>query len=245
MAREKSGKEKEPRRKKGGWFLKTVAVLFALGLFLIAGAFAVSDGVVAQSRDNILTPEQAAELGADCILVLGAGVYNGRPSPLLGDRINRGIELFELGAGKKLLMSGDHGRENYDEVNVMKQTAMAAGIASEDIFMDHAGFSTYESMYRAKEIFQVETIVIVTQEYHLYRALYIAERLGLTAYGVAARENNYSGQLYRDAREVLARDKDFLFCLFKPKPTYLGDAVPISGSGDLTNDYEKTEYGRQ
>ena len=102
--------------------------------------------------------------------------------------------------------------------------------------MDHAGFSTYESMYRAQEIFDAKKIIIVTQEYHLYRALYDANRLGLEAYGVASNTQTYSGQSYRDLREVLARNKDFFYCLFKPEPTYLGDVLPIYGNGDITND---------
>ena len=133
-------------------------------------------------------------------------------------------------------MSGDHGSVGYDEVNVMKAFAVDAGVASCDVFMDHAGFSTYESMYRAKEVFQAKKIVIVTQGYHLYRAIYIAESLGLEAYGVSSDYRNYAGQSMRELREVLARVKDFGTCLLKPAPTYLGDAIPIWADGNITND---------
>jgi vancomycin permeability regulator SanA len=118
----------------------------------------------------------------------------------------------------------------------MKQSAIDDGVKSSDVFMDHAGFSTYESIYRAKEIFGVKKMIIVTQDYHLYRALYIAERLGIEAYGVNADYREYWGQSKRDMREVLARCKDFATVIFKPTPTYLGDIIPISGDGDLTND---------
>ena len=187
---------------------------------------------------NILQPSQAANLSdVDCILVLGCGVRDdGTPSDMLRDRLDRGIELYQLGASDRLLMSGDHGQVEYDEVNVMKQYAMDDGIASSDIFMDHAGFSTYESMYRAKEIFGADKILIVTQEYHLYRALYIAKQLGIDAYGVSSDYHVYAGQFLRDGREILARNKDFLMTITKPEPTYLGEAIPISGNGDLTND---------
>jgi len=121
-------------------------------------------------------------------------------------------------------------------IGIMKQYAIDAGVPSEDIFMDHAGFSTYESVYRAKAIFQAENIVVVTQEYHLYRALYIAQNFGLTAHGVACDNVLYAGQTMRDLREVLARNKDFLTSVFKPEPTYLGEAIPVNGNGDLTND---------
>lgn len=102
--------------------------------------------------------------------------------------------------------------------------------------MDHAGFSTYESMYRAKEIFGAEKILVVTQEYHLYRSLYVAERMGLDAYGVPAADVDYSGQKVRDIREYLAIVKDFAKVIIKPEPTILGSPVSLSGSGDVTND---------
>jgi len=102
--------------------------------------------------------------------------------------------------------------------------------------MDHAGFGTYDSLYRSKKIFQAEKIIIVTQKYHLYRALYIAENLGLEAYGVASDPRIYAGQEYRDLREVLARVKDFFNMILKPKSTFLGEAIPVNGNGDLTND---------
>ena len=155
---------------------------------------------------------------------------------MLNDRLLVGIELYKNDASEKILMSGDHGREEYDEVNVMKQFAIDKGVTSEDVFMDHAGFSTYESMYRAINIFKAKKVIIVTQGYHLYRALYIAKNLGLEAYGVNSDLRNYEGQTYLNRREVLARNKDFFSVIFKPEPTYLGEEIPVSGNGDLTND---------
>ena len=155
---------------------------------------------------------------------------------MLEDRLLQGIELYENGTSDRLLMSGDHSRKDYDEVNVMKQFAIDRGINSEHSFMDHAGFSTYESLYRARDVFLADRIIIVTQKYHLYRALYIAEKLGIEAYGVASDPRQYVGQEIRDLREILARVKDFFTVIFKPEPTYLGEAIPIDGNGDLTND---------
>ena len=159
-----------------------------------------------------------------------------KPSPILEDRLLEGIKLYQNSVSDKIIMSGDHGRREYDEVNIMKNYAIEKGIPSENIFMDHAGFSTYESIYRAKYIFEAKKVVIVTQEYHLYRALYIANQLGLEAYGVGADPRQYVGATYRELREILARDKDFIKCIFKPEPTYLGDTIPVSGNGDITND---------
>lgn len=221
---------------------KTIRRIFAIFVCLcilgISALTVINASVKWSTARQILSPEEAAKLeDVDCILVLGCAVKeDGRPSDMLHDRLRRGVELYELGTAPKLLMSGDHGRKEYDEVAAMKQFAIDVGIASSDVFMDHAGFSTYESIYRAQEIFQADKILIVTQEYHLYRALYIANRLGVEAYGVNADYHTYIGQTMRDLREVLARNKDFLTCIFKPEPTYLGEVIPIFGDGNLTND---------
>ena len=226
------------RRKKRKLFRKFLSTLLILCLLGGCAFLGIDAYVVKSTAPQILSPEDAAELqDLDCILVLGCLVRSeGNPSDMLADRLRRGVELYQAGAAPKLLMTGDHGRTNYDEVNTMKQYAMDEGIPSSDIFMDHAGFSTYESLYRARDIFQAKKILIVTQEYHLYRALYVAKALGLEAYGVSADYRNYSGQTMRDIREILARNKDFLTSIFQPKPTYLGDPIPITGNGDLTND---------
>lgn len=214
-----------------------VFALVALGTLVAIGALGVNGYVIYKTKDRIITAEEAADYDADCILVLGCLVKDdGTPSNMLHDRLQRSVELYEAGAGKKLLMSGDHGQADYDEVNTMKRFAVERGVPSEDVFMDHAGFSTYESLYRAKEVFGVKKVVIVTQKYHLYRALYIAQSLGLEAVGVAADYRSYTNQIYREVREVLARDKDFVTSILKPKPTYLGEMIPISGNGDDTND---------
>jgi vancomycin permeability regulator SanA len=155
---------------------------------------------------------------------------------MLKDRLDQGVQLYQQKASQKLLMSGDHGQADYDEVNAMKQYAIESGIPSEDIFMDHAGFSTYESMYRARDVFCAKKVIIVTQGYHLYRALYVAKTLGLDAYGVAAQSPPYTGQGYRDFRELLARNKDFFYAVLRPEPSFLGEAIPVSGNGNLTND---------
>ena len=204
-----------------------LAVLFPLALNLI---------VMATTQSRIITPDAAAKLDADAILVLGARVWgNGQPSGILKDRINTGVDLYETGASDRLLMSGDHGTDDYDEVNAMKDYAIERGVSPSVIFMDHAGFSTYESLYRARDIFQIKTVVIVSQQYHLYRALYIARALGLDAYGVSCDTREYNSYLLFDPRETLARCKDFFYSIFQPLPTYLGDIIPITGDGSATN----------
>ena len=217
---------------------RIIAIFLCLCILGISTPVVINAVVTLSTKDQIISPEEAAKLqDVDCILVLGCYVHeDGNPSDMLHDRLRRGVELYDLGAAPKLLMSGDHGRTDYDEVAAMKQFAINAGIPSENVFMDHAGFSTYESLYRAKEIFQARKILIVTQEYHLYRALFIANQLGLEAYGVSADYRSYTGQAGQNFREFLARVKDFATGIFKPEPTYLGETIPISGNGDLTND---------
>lgn len=212
-------------------------------VLLAAAVFSISAYIKTSTAAGILSAEEAAAFDADCILVLGAGVLpSGYPSNMLEDRILRSIELYEMGASDYLLVSGDHGQHHYDEVNVMKQYAVDKGVPSEDIFMDHAGFSTYESMYRAKEIFQAKKVLIVTQEYHLYRSIYIARALGMEAYGVSADMRPYRGEARRQLRELASRSKDFFQVILKPQPTYLGEPIPLQGSGDVTNDGKDYDY---
>ena len=154
---------------------------------------------------------------------------------MLYDRIITGVELYKKGIAPRILMSGDHGRTDYDEVGTMKKYAVDMGVPEDAVFCDHAGFSTYESMVRANKVFGIENAVVVTQSYHLYRALFDAESFGIDAYGVSADVRRYLGQTNRNIREIIARNKDFLFCVFKPDPKYLGEKIDITGSGSVTN----------
>ena len=217
--------------------IKIVRFLFFILLILFTAIIAIDAYVKNSAEDRIISEDEATILDADCIIVLGAGVRaDGTPSPMLQDRLLQEIALYNMGASDRLLMSGDNTKKGYDEVNTMKLFAIDKGIVSEHIFMDHAGISTYDSIYRAKEIFQAEKVIIVTQKYHLYRALYISEALGVDAYGVSADPRLYAAQKFREAREIAARAKDFVKCMFKPPATILGETIPVSGDGNVTND---------
>ncbi|MDR3304784.1 MAG: YdcF family protein [Clostridiales Family XIII bacterium] len=214
---------------------KILKTIFVTILILAAAAAAINIYVVASVKDHIGSPEQAAawiaeEGAASCILVLGASVAGGEPSPILAHRLDAGLEIFSLGASDILLLSGDNGSVEYNEVQGMKNYILknGGGCGAEDanIYLDYAGFSTYDSAYRCKNIFEGERVVVVTQRYHLYRALYIADKLGLDAYGVAA-EDIKGGQFARDVREIPARVKDFFLSLAKGKPAILGEKVPL------------------
>ena len=215
-------------------FFICLVSLLSLCLLGVGYVFGVNAFVVGSTDDRVIDIHSAKSLeDIDCVLVLGCKVQSdGELSHMLNDRMEVGVDVYFA-----LADDGDHGTEEYNEVYAMKQFAIGQGIESSEIFMDHAGFSTYESIYRAKEIFGAERILIVTQEYHLYRALYIAEAMGLEAWGVSADLRDYVGQIKYDTREILARNKDFLTAIFKPEPTYLGEKISLDGDGDVTNDY--------
>lgn len=220
--------------------IAVIAAIFIMGIniFVIKDT---EDSIVAEldSENDQITEEEAARLGsvnADCIMVLGASVKNdGTPSLILRDRLDLAIELYKKGVAPKLLFSGDNGQVVYNEVSAMKNYAVSAGIPEEDIFLDHAGFSTYESVYRAEYIFKVESVIVVTQKYHLYRAVYACHSMGIDVLGAASDQRSYKGQEKREIREVLARDKDFVKWIIKPQPTFLGEEIPVSGNGQVTH----------
>ena len=177
---------------------------------------------------------------ADCILILGCGIIDeNTPSDMLKDRLDMGMAAYQLGLAPRILISGDNGHEGYNEIHVMLHYLLDAGVPEEDIFCDHAGFSTYDSVHRAGSIFGANDIIIITQRYHLYRALFIAKGLGINAKGVCANQRSYMGKLYREAREVLARDKDCIKTLIKAKPVYGGEPISLQGNSKLS--WEESE----
>ena len=199
--------------------------------------FVVNLYVIISSKNQILKDENTKIENFDCLLVLGAGIINNeRPTLMLKDRLDKSIELYKKGIVPKIIMSGDHSSENHNEVIIMKNYAIERGIPSKDIFMDHAGFCTYDSIYRAKEIFGVKNMIIVTQKYHLYRSIYIANFLGIKSYGIKSDARIYTKMPYHLVREMLARCKNFIKCIFKMKPKYLGEKISLKQSGDVTND---------
>ena len=180
--------------------------------------------------------KELSEFEAQCVLVLGCAVWdNNQPSPMLKDRLDAAIALYKGGFAPKLLLSGDNSMAEYSEPDCMYQYALAQGIPEEDIFLDFAGFSTYDSMYRAKAVFCVDRAIVVTQKYQLFRALEIGKALGMDVKGVASDQRKYAGRYGRELREVLARDKDFVKSMIKPEPTFLGDKIPIEGDGRQTH----------
>ena len=219
-------------------------MLIALAMIGVLLVMLINNRVKAETKDDILYAMQAdmeinavslqnlKDFQAECAIVLGCGIEDEEtPSPMLKDRLDAGIKLYTEGIVPKILLTGDNGQVGHNEIHVMLKYTREAGVPENDIFCDHAGFSTYDSMYRAADVFKVKRAIIVTQKYHEYRALYIAKKLGIEVCGVAADQDSYFGQSYRELREILARNKDFAKAILRQKATYGGEAIPISGSG--------------
>lgn len=209
-----------------------LAIAFAVVL-VFAGTNAAA---ILTTQDDIVDQQAAASFDADAIIVLGASVYpDGTPSGILQDRLDDGIALYFAGAAPKIIMSGDNGTESYNECWAMKQYAISQGVPSEDVFCDHAGFSTYETMYRARHVFGADRVVIATQTYHLYRAVYDAQGVRMEAIGVPSDYGEYVNQSWYDFREIFARTKDFFQVLFSVPSTFVGDPISLDQSGDVTD----------
>ncbi|MCR1950978.1 YdcF family protein [Clostridium sp. DSM 100503] len=214
--------------------------IFIILLMILIISISITISTVNSYKKYIYNIEDIPS-GNDVIIVLGAGVrVDGTPSDILADRLETSLEVFEAGLANVFLLSGDHGREEYNEVGSMKKYILQNDIDEKLIFMDHAGFSTYDTMYRAKEIFKVDKAIIVTNEYHLPRALYIAKKLGIDAYGIKSDKRQYQLMDSYKKREVLAQLKDFIYVnILKPEPKFLGEAIPVSSSDGRVTEDEK------
>ena len=176
--------------------------------------------VILSTKNRIVSGNSELLTDIDYIVVLGAGIRRGKPSPMLEDRLKTGISLYNNDISNKILITGDHMNDDYDEVTVMKNYLLEHGIPEEDIITDNYGISTYDSIYRVKNVYKSNKVVIVSQRYHLYRALFLSDNLDLESYGVEANLRYYYGQWYREIREILARNKDFIKGIIKPKAVY-------------------------
>lgn len=215
--------------------LPRIAAALAVVVLLcfLGGIYIYRAVTIIGSRSEVDSDGAAA---ADCIIVPGAGVVGDTPSLSLIRRLDTALEVYKKSGTPCILVSGDHGSDDYDEVNVMRDYLVSRGVQAENIFMDHAGFSTYETLYRARDIFCAERVIIVTQKLHLDRALFIAGALGLDAVGVRAPEATQNTRRTQAIREFPARIKAFIECAIKVKPTYLGEKIPVSaGNGTLTD----------
>ena len=224
--------------------IKRILVLIIIAAVLVTGISAYVTqsvkgdiaGVDSGSGISEAEAEACKSIDPQCILVLGCAVWSdNEPSPMLKDRLDTAIALYKAGVAPKLLLSGDNSIVEYSEPDCMLKYTLAQGVPPEDIFLDFAGFSTYESVYRSHAVFMADRMIVVTQKYHLFRALKACKALGIEAKGVASNQQKYAGRFYREAREVLARNKDLFKGLIKAKPTFLGDEIPVDGDGTVTH----------
>ena len=200
---------------------KTKIILITIMTIIVLSPLLINLYVILNTTSNIIIKEEYQQLkDVDYIIVLGASVRRKRPSPMLEDRLKKAIELYNINTQNKILVTGDHTKEDYDEVTIMKNYLLENNIPEEKIIMDPAGVSTYDSIFRVLKQLKAKKIIIVSQKYHLYRALYIANSLGIEAYGVPADDIKYKGATYREVREILARNKDFIKSIIKPTSYY-------------------------
>lgn len=194
-------------------------ILALVSLFV----FVVNINIVANTNDNIYSTDENIKLSSDfdCILILGAGVRgDGSPTPMLNDRLLTGYEAYDSKKSSVIFPSGDSEHEDYTETVTMKQVLLEMGVEEESIICDGYGLSTYESIWRAKNVYGYKRILIISQKYHLYRAIYIAQELGLEAYGLDAALQGYAKQPIYNLREYLARIKDMIYAELCPTPQY-------------------------
>lgn len=229
---------KRRRKNKVKKYIKNIAILIGLFFFIIC---AINIYIVKSTSKYIYTDVNEVPNG-QVVIVLGAYVRENRLSPVLEDRVLKSMEIVQSNSVNNILLSGDHGRKNYDEVNSMKSYILKnSDIPKEDIFLDHAGFDTYDSMYRAREIFEVKKAIVVTQEFHIHRAVYIGRKLGIDVVGYAVNQDKYSRKLQFKwtVREFLARIKAFAEVNLGSQPKFLGEKIPITGDGTLSWDEEE------
>ncbi len=210
-----------------------IIILFTIVIGLpgstILGVSLINSHIHKKSNAYIFSDDIDKVPKTQVALILGAKVsHDGVMSPMLHDRVTTALELYKKGKVERFLVSADHGRKNYDEVNPIKEYLLKKDIPAEDIFLDHAGFDTYDSLFRAKYIFQIQSLTVVTQNFHLPRAIYLGRSLGIDTYGVSADRQFYGGIEYNKSRETIAGVKAFFNICFRAKPKYLGEPIPIT-----------------
>lgn len=171
-------------------------------------------------------------------IVPGAMVFaDGTPSSVLEDRLEAARVLHEAGRVERILVSGDHQGADYDEPNAMRRWLVARGVPSGDVFMDHAGIRTFDTMERAARVFLVRDAVVCTNEFHLGRSVFLARKAGIDAVGLVADRRPYRGHVKNLAREVLARSRAFLdVYVLGTRARHLGPPIPIDGGAEASHD---------
>lgn len=191
--------------------LRLLSMIVIIGIIVI-----VSTNICIYASTSSLINDDAT---ADAILVLGCGIKDGKPSLMLQDRLDKAIELYENHQASSIILSGD---PSDNEVEIMKDYMIENGIDEDILILDNEGYSTYQSLYNVKNKYSFDSVIVVTQQYHLYRALYIGIALDLDVVGASTQNARYNGQIIRETREILARTKDYFNCMLKLETDYIG-----------------------
>lgn len=199
--------------------------------------FAAANSLIVRSSSPSIFNNISDLPQAQAVMILGSKVYSsGKLSDILLDRTLTAMEVYKSGKADKILVSGDHGTNEYDEVNTVKQYLLKNQVPEDDIFLDHAGFDTFDSLYRAKHIFLIESLIVSTQEFHQPRAVFIGNSLGIKTTGIISDRQPYVKSAYFQNREKLAQVKALLNVIFQSKSRYGGESIPITGDGRKTWD---------
>jgi len=218
------------RKKSFTYLIKRSFLFIVLGSGLLGIFIIVTNIIIYKESKPYIYSDTSEAPDAQVALIPGAAIFtSGSLSSVYTDRVNVAIKLYEAKKVSKILVSGDNSTVSHNEVNPVRVYLLSKGIPDQDIFLDHAGFDTYSTMYRARDIFGVSSILITTQSFHLPRAVFIARRLGIKAYGVSPDAEHILFSNY--IREVFANEKAVFNLIFNRKPKYLGEEIPISGDG--------------
>jgi SanA protein len=213
-------------------YLKPILYLFILGLISIIAVNVYVKSSTKKYISHTLKRFPKNDVG----IIFGAGINGNQPSKYLKDRLDAGILLYKAKRINKILLSGDNGRQEYDELTVMKNYCFTHGVDTTKIFIDYAGFDTYSTMYRAKHIFKIKKAALISQEYHLNRAIYIGQKLGIKSVGYSANKGEYLGYKYVTFREYLSIFKSFFDVLRNREPRFLGNPININGPSNYSKE---------
>ncbi|MGJ1506940.1 SanA/YdcF family protein [Sphingobacterium siyangense] len=213
-------------------FILVVVALCIVALVVVV----ITNSNVRAKTDSVIFTELKDVPRTKVAIIFGAGINGDQPSRYLKDRLDAGISLYKNHKVDKILLSGDNGRDEYDELSVMKLYCQKNGIDTAKIYIDYAGFDSYSTMYRAKYIFNVDTAILVSQKYHLNRCVYLGDKLGIKSFGYSADRGAYPGYKYYAFREKLSVAKAFLDVMRNRKPKYLGKQVDVNGKSNYTKE---------
>lgn len=213
-------------------FVLVVVALCVVALVVVV----ITNSNVTAKTDSVIFTELKDVPRTKVAIIFGAGINGDQPSRYLKDRLDAGISLYKNHKVDKILLSGDNGRDEYDELSVMKLYCQKNGIDTAKIYIDYAGFDSYSTMYRAKYIFNVDTVILVSQKYHLNRCVYLGDKLGIKSFGYSADRGAYPGYKYYAYREKLSVAKAVLDVMRNRKPKYLGKQVDVNGKSNYTKE---------